>query len=251
MPLNDIEIQYLEERKRAIVGNCQKCKGIGEIPITEGGIIVRLEECDCMKRLKWELIMYDSGIPELYFDVDISNYQGKGQTNFSKVQSYCERIDKAKDKGLGLFFQGGTDSGKSYVAVCVLKEALKRGFTGYYTSLYQMIEKIKASWGNEVVRKANIETLYWCDFLIVEDINRVYKANSDYVDSTFVDIIQQRNLYNRVTIMTLRGAMSDVKEDNKYGTELYSILQSKLIPVTLVESGYRKKKDAYKTLMEE
>jgi len=193
-----------------------------------------------MLKLEWEIKMLESGIPEKYRASCWDNYEGKKDSiSYNKLSTYCDRLGSARRKGVGILLQGEEDSGKTYVGVCILKEALKKNFTVYYTTLNQIIEDIKKTYEDNSYKAVVDERYMWTDFLFIDSLNMIYKAKeSDYVDSTLAILVNHRDLHNRPIILAVDGQIENVVDDNKYSQQLYKTLKTKLLEVTLVKSGY-------------
>lgn len=138
---------------------CSKCRDTGFVKGKDGTDKV----CSCRKDLIGEAIR-DSGLAD-YASFDMKNYRNDylGEETaragiLSSMVSVMMNTGAAKDKDLWLY-SGKVQSGKSYLAICVLKAAVKLGKSVYY------IKCEDVGYSSETVTDA----LRSADFIVIDD----------------------------------------------------------------------------------
>lgn len=82
-------------------------------------------------------LLKESGIPERFWRLGRDNYYG-APAALKQTEKYITESAEAIKTGLGLFFSGPTDSGKSFLMVYALKCLLAKGHISQYVSLETM-----------------------------------------------------------------------------------------------------------------
>jgi len=231
MPLSEYDIKYLETVKRQLVESCKKCVGSGYIK----GV-----PCSCMLKFEEEIAVANAGIPEKYRQATFDNYLGKKQISYQKLKTYCEHLENARNKGIGVMLRGEEGAGKTFVGICILRDVMKAGYTACYTTLNGMLEDIKQSWQNSSLQKVNEEKYMWSDFLFVDAMNFVYREHgtTEWVKNTFENLIVHRDNHNRCVILSVHGSVADIQSNNIYSSSIYTVLKPKMIDIMLLNNGY-------------
>lgn len=149
-----------------------------------------------------------------------------------KIQSYCNKIDKAFNLGLGLCLYGQYGRGKTFLSTYILKKASLAGYSIYFSTLAEMLNNIRRSFDLSPEQKDIYE--YELDknyietqFLVIDNVGSEYRRdNSTFVPIIFDEMIRKRKFNNNVTIITTNKEPSKLRE--VYGEAVYSILESSL-----------------------
>ena len=111
-------------------------------------------------------------IPSRFATKTIEAYETKEpwQANAkATVKKYIENIEANADAGRCVIMLGGVGTGKTHLAVCLLKEFLKRGGTGTFLSVSDLILDIRDSWGKGSA-KEKIELYSSADLLVLDEV---------------------------------------------------------------------------------
>jgi DNA replication protein DnaC len=190
-----------------------------------------------VQAFKRELAMIKANIPPKYKDLEFKDFKEQNQTFYTVIQDYCNNLARARRRGIGLYLVGGHGTGKTLLACCVLKEALRQGYTGWFGFLSSIIVAIN----NEFFKRANTtvyQTIKHVDFLVIDEVEKVYKSDSGYVDALFDELVRGRDFANKPVIVTSNCTMDAL--EGVHGKSIVSMLTEKLIVVPIVGPDYRK-----------
>lgn len=227
--LSEADRKYLELLKKSITENCPVCKGSGQ-------------DCDCQKQFLLEINKAQSHIPIKYRQFtldDIDVLESKSAKE--KVISYMNDLTTRKLKGDGLFlWSENKGTGKTALGNIVLIEALKQGFTTYFTDLDECVTLTTSGWFDELKKREFAHQILETDFLLIDDVGGMEvrtKGNSDLIETTFISLFKKRCNNLLPTIMTSNLRPEDLQED--YGERLFSIACEHLITVECKGADFR------------
>lgn len=162
-----------------------------------------------------------------------------GKKVYDEVVEYANNLSNARKNGISLFLWGNFGTGKTLLAVCVLKEAIKQGFTAQMTSLGGIIEVYAEGWSNPSQKENFNRRVKNVDFLLIDDVGKEYRAkNNDLVEVAFDNLIRYRVFRRKPCILTTNTDISKVQ--TVYGQSLASLLYGKCINVEVKGGDYRK-----------
>jgi len=185
-----------------------------------------------------------SNIPKKYFSFEWESLKdsiGEVHANddaVNKIDKYLNSISSAAEKGIGVYLHGDHGVAKTTVASIFLKEAVKQFYKCYFMKATSIVEFIRAGWKNESRREFFEYIISKVDFLVIDDIARLFDNQSEAEKSYIDKIFTQRDDQNLVTIIT---ANHDISENlNIFGTALTSNFNERLIPIHLHGTDFRK-----------
>ena len=124
----------------------------------------------------------------------------------AKVQDYIAHLEQYADQGRSLVFLGNIGTGKTHLAVSLLKAFLQKGGSGVFLSVSDLIIDIRDSWGNGTTR-STIELYSQADLLVLDEVG--VQAGTDNERQILFAILNRR--YNEVkptvliTNLTIQG----------------------------------------------
>jgi DNA replication protein DnaC len=116
----------------------------------------------------------------------------------------CKRFvsgwDKARAGGYGLLFFGNPGTGKSHLAVSILKELIPQGVTGLYTRVSDLIGYIRAQWrpDSETSSYAAVRRYVDLDLLVIDELG--VQSGTANEQALLFEVIDARLSENRPTI---------------------------------------------------
>jgi len=150
-----------------------------------------------MENKEIEKILKKAGCPTRYLTADFSNYQV-----YNEKQGKCaETIKSAGDKWLCL--TGNTGTGKTHLAISLMREKIKANnwllYTGIYSDIKKIIDSILAA---DFARKAEIiRNLSEANFLIIDEIGR--SIETKYFQDFIFEVLNNRyNEYKQTVIIS-------------------------------------------------
>ncbi len=192
-PSDYLELQY----------QCNKCKDTGYT----GNV-----KCNCLKQAIADLMYSGSNIKTIlahenfskfsfsyYSDDFIDESLGLSPlSNMQKVVAGCKNFIKHFNKNHdNLLLLGNTGVGKTFLANCIAKELLDRGYTVIYLTafrLFDILEKHKFGKDEDSAYTAAYQFDYIldCDLLIVDDLGT--ELNNSFTNSQLMNGYFDRNL---------------------------------------------------------
>lgn len=221
---NNLPADYLEMRYQ-----CNKCKDTG---------FIGNEKCNCLKQAIADLMYSDSNIKSILAHENFNNFsfqyysddyidEATGLSplsNMQKVVANCKSFIKHfNSKNENLLLLGNTGVGKTFLANCIAKELLDRGFTVIYLTafrLFDILEKYKFGKDeNNSYRASNqFDYILDCDLLIIDDLGTEFY--NSFTNSQLYLIINERLLRKKSTVISTNLSLSDI--NSNYSERVYS-----------------------------
>lgn len=155
------------------------------------------------------------------------------------VMRYRENIDEMIRTATGIVFSGKAGVGKTSAAVCLLKQAVARGYTAYFVTHDELRElqfdagRLFGDGSDGVTVRHKIDRV---DFLVLDDFNA-----SSLIDKAFTPLHLERLLVRRssamlTTVMTTRVAAT-LKE--KAFEDLFEVIKGCMAPMRIEGKNLR------------
>lgn len=218
-PEDYLEMQY----------KCRICKDTG---------FIGNEKCNCFKQSIADIIYEGSNIKSVLQRENFSMFSFKYYSddyidesiglsplsNMQKIVAGCKSMIRHFDKRHeNLLFLGNTGVGKTFLANCIAKELLDRGYTVIYLTafrLFDILEKYK--FGRDVentLTAANqFEYILDCDMLIIDDLGT--ELSNSFTTSQLYLIINERLLRQKSTIISTNLSLDNL--NTNYSERIYS-----------------------------
>ncbi len=189
---------------------CEKCGGTGFIIIERDGIS-GADPCDCVPAVNTADLETAANIPPHYQSASFDNFSAfneQYQFVMVKLAAYVREFPTGLKKP-GLLFIGGTGTGKTHLAVAVLRKLMVKGFQGLFFDYMNLLARIRAGW-NEQANAADREAYQACldaDVLLLDDVgsHRV----SEFVEDTITGVVTYRCNHDKPLIVTTNIADPD------------------------------------------
>jgi len=230
---------------------CDKCFHSGIIVTIENGEVIT-EECSCKKYLKeqkkYKEALSKTNIPQKYHDFTIDMWVNIGRNekeilsnkrSIQIIKNYIERIDTFRKRGYGLFICGPNGVGKTFLACEIGKAAVRAGYSVKFYTLAKIISLVLEGWYDEETRRETVRHIETCDFLIIDDCDKVYKSKSGIEVAIFDSMFRERLQWNRPVIFTSNVNSEQFSES--FNHSIYSMFLETSAEVVLVGEDYRKK----------
>lgn len=135
-------------------------------------------------------------IPTRFIEKTLDNFQATTEWQAkakAKVKHYIDNLEQFADQGRSLIFLGNVGTGKTHLAVSLLKAFLQKGGSGVFLSVSDLILDIRDSWGKGSARE-KIELYASADLLVLDEVG--VQAGTDNERQILFSIINRR--YNEV-----------------------------------------------------
>lgn len=208
---------------------CSRCKDTG---------FVDSDKCNCFKQAIADLIYEGSNIKTVLDRENFSAFSFKYYSddyidesiglsplsNMQKIVAGCKSFIRHFDKKHeNLLFLGNTGVGKTFLANCIAKELLDRGYTVIYLTafrLFDILEKYKFSRDadNSLSAANQFEYILDCDMLIIDDLGT--ELSNSFTTSQLYLIINERLLRQKSTLISTNLSLDNL--NTNYSERIYS-----------------------------
>jgi len=246
-----------------IVKQCKLCDGKGyrfDLKKTDGLVLGnKAKQCECVSKMTDYTLFKEAHIPSEYYDLEMSDFLSKPENEavLNLVRKIISNIRRFHEAGWGLFFYGGPGTGKTMLALEILKKALRTGFTGYYEWFPHIIRDLmKKGYSADPQKEFYAEVFKKKDILVVDELGKETQDKYTFNKEDIARILEIDILKNRGNMPTI--LISNIKDpeglEQQYGAYVASVLRQKFKMLNLVSTDFRTRggvENFFKTLGEE
>lgn len=200
---------------------CERCRGTGfEVAVSkgkDGKDVESVRVCACRRPesgYSEALVLERLRIPARYEHCCLATFSVGDDSSrlhkaaLAKVTRYCSEYPSrgsksANDKGLGLLFTGSNGTGKTHLAVAVLRElATSHGVSGQFWDYHELLREIRNSYdpSTAFTEYEVLEPIINMELLLLDDLG-AWKM-TDWMNDTLFYILNKRYLATRPTLIT-------------------------------------------------
>jgi DNA replication protein DnaC len=210
------EVRRIPEAGVKVAGSqaeiCPLCDGTGWKTVSATGagkgIDRRVTRCDCQLRARNQTLLAAARIPKRYEHCELNSYTTDfpgAHASLAKAHLVAARFVEEYDPraGTGLLIIGNIGTGKTHLAVGIVKELiLNRGIPGLFYDYRELLKEIQNSY-NAAVQTTELDVLrpvFETDVLVLDELGAV--KPTEWVWDTVSLILNTRYNNNRTTIIT-------------------------------------------------
>jgi len=147
------------------------------------------QDAKCIRTLQLIDLMDESDIPIGYWFLKMEEFSGSEHLQKS-VLGYMEDITKRYMDGHSVCFVGNQGTGKTMSAICILKEAIKKGFTAHYTTASDVMSNMTSN--RKMITR---DVLRQADFLVIDEVDSrffISDAQKELFSSIYEGVFRYR-----------------------------------------------------------
>ena len=182
-------------------------------------------------------------IPRRYHDMSFKwlrehgTFPKENEKAYKIIKEYADNIEYNISRGLGLILRGPAGTGKTSIAVSILKEALKHGKGCYMLSMPSLLDTLLTlSKGPSDVYMSYENKIRNVPLLLLDDFGAEY-GKSEWVAAKVDDIIIDR--YNRMKPIIMTTNYSRDWTSNTYSMRVSDRLRGEYLDVVLKGESHR------------
>ncbi|MGF0039996.1 ATP-binding protein [Peptoniphilaceae bacterium SGI.131] len=251
------DIEEVEKRKEEFLKNNKIDKDYDRLryhcPICKDTGVYGSKICNCKKQLIIEGLYDQSKLANVLnkenfskFNLDkfrksrmanesLSPYENM-KNIYANMKEYSESFSP-KSPNLFLFGQVGT--GKTFIANCIAKEVLDKGYSVLYLSINDMLDSLNsyqfAPAQNKQDMRLKIDFIYNADLLVIDDLGTEYVT--EFTKSYLFEVINQRMVQGKATIISSNLDLDKIQE--VYDQRLFSRILGNYIPLEFYGNDLR------------
>lgn len=181
---------------------CKKCSA--ENVVREAEVAKaedeRRRKSEFDKRVK--SMLEGAGFPQRFVSKGFGRFrvENDGQAKALRFsRAYAASVIDGSNGGKCVLFTGGIGTGKTHLAVSVGMECVKAGKSVVFTTIYDALSSVKATWGGNGSEAKVIRLLAEADLLILDEIGVQHKSDSDM--TIIASIMNKRYADGKPTLM--------------------------------------------------
>lgn len=214
--------------------SCSKCSNGYIKKIIDGEEVVTYCECRMEEETKRVLhYKYEqAGIPKDYWDLEFSDYQNisGNQKSLETIDEYKKTIDDEVKSGRVLYLWGENNSGKTMITCCILKEAIKKGYSAKFITMSQLVTLSMKVMGRDEDAKSELEKLRMeQDIIAIDDAfdtEKVFLSDNGIQNAQMDDIFRTWVHNKKALIVTSNVPVDKVSE--KFSKNIIELLKRKI-----------------------
>ena len=177
---------------------CPHCGGTGW-ELIEGNVA---KPCRCKRVSRVQQLLSQSRIPTFFADKTLDGFEAYNTSLRGAVMHSKRFIDDFPLVDSGLLYVGKPGVGKTHLALVVLKEIIKKGFSGLFYDFRDLLKEIQDSY-NPNTHTSELKILapvFQADLLVLDELGA--NKPTEWVQETITHIIAKRYNEKKITIFT-------------------------------------------------
>jgi DNA replication protein DnaC len=193
---------------------CPVCGGSGW---KSAGSDHRVARCDCRVKVRGESLLAAARIPKRYEHCELSNFDFEGPHGHLAParMAACKFVEEYPLDNTGLLLIGSIGTGKTHLAVGIIKElVVSKGIPCLFYDYRELLKQIQNSY-NDSVKATELDVLrpvFDTSVLVLDELGAV--KPTEWVWDTVSLILNTRYNDSRTTIITTNYADDAAKDSN-------------------------------------
>ena len=183
-------------------GNCPTCDAAWQRETDERDAEIR--GGTTIREMAFRARMLEAGIPRQFAEATIWNWthsMDKQRRVWEWARDYASQHELVVSTGRSAVLYGHTGTGKTHLAIGILRHILEKGGTGLYTTAADMLARIKATYARAATETepAVMDALTSVDLLVLDECGR--QQDTEHERSLMFRVLDRRSADLRPTIV--------------------------------------------------
>lgn len=181
-----------------------------------------------------------SEIPPKYWPASMTKVKD-GAVHKAKVMRYIDRIATLVPKGKGMLLHGPNRSGKTSMAIAILKEAMRCRFSAYFIRGAELID---ATFQHRMIDDDTslIDVIRESDLLVIDDVGKsILESRTGSMEAVFDNTLRVRESNLKATIFTTNLTLKEMAA--LFKPSMTALMKECLHPVHVVGKMYEADED--------
>lgn len=215
---------------------CPLCEGTGYIIAEDGA-----RPCACTREAELNLACHRARIPRKFLGKTLQSFKtttAPKRQIVALAQDYLRNFRRGDTQsGRGLLLVGREGTGKTHIAVAILRGVLEKGFSGRYWNVPELfLELRRVINGEGKCSEGDIfDEAREVDLLVLDDLGA--EKTSEYVLDRLYVLINGRYENDLATVITTNRSIEELRQ--QLGPRIASRICEMCVPVEFPEGDYR------------
>ncbi len=198
------------------------------------------DRCECFAGHKLRVLLQRAQIPERYSSVSFASFDVTRSPDSAAAVAACRDYGAGLGVGEvgGLLLTGPPGSGKTHLAVAILRAAIERGVLASFWDTQHLLDSVRATFGHDAEQSetALLRPAVEAELLVLDDLGK--ERRTDWNRSTISALINERYNRRRATVITSNYAAGLA---DHVGDRIDSRIAEMCRVVRLTADDYRKR----------
>jgi len=191
------------------------------------------------ERVNWkqsaiEATLSRSGVPERFKAKEFEQFDDGGDPILKRARDICRRyadeFDSVRRNGVCMVLTGKPGTGKTHLAIAILKRVMDRGRTGLFVTVSEMLRAIRGTYSpsSRETEQQVFDRFIEADLLVLDEIG-VAIGDEDKRRALIFDVINGR--YNAMRPTIIIGNLDPDQMSDYLGARVWDRLQESGAPI--------------------
>jgi DNA replication protein DnaC len=180
---------------------------------------------------------YEACIPRTFWDVTSEQVHYNKDEFQNIILKYTSKLKVAMRHGYSLLLTGDNGAGKTMFMSFIETQALRRGWSAYYTTLTELDANLKRGF-NDREADRRLQMMLDSDILAIDEVGKEYYKSDSWLITQLERILKSRFDNGEAMLLGTNVAYADLL--GMYGSSIESMLEGKYHVVPLSAGDYRK-----------
>ncbi len=180
-----------------------------------------------------------AGIPERFRDKDFETFDKPG-TALDVCKRFADNFQTVKTKGANLILTGQPGTGKTHLAVSILKQVMESGETGFFVTVSEMLRAIRGTYSaaSKTTEQEVFDYFINASLLVLDEVG-VAIGDDEKRKALIFDVLNGR--YNRMKPTVIIGNLTPEEMEDYLGFRVWDRLMESNAPVIAFDwASYRR-----------